>query len=217
MSGFLLYILRLIFIIVFPFALLIRGAVYAHTEYHTIPFLSIGSSVAITAFCIFLYVNIAYGYMFRKWSSRDLIKQKLVFSVVVVLIMAIHLVFFISNNNLKNSNLKKGYVELHPILRLSTSMLSKIDQKLVITDTSRKKSDYSAMGLATNENSLHFPQKDKYAYAIDLRTRGRNSIQIFLIENYYKLMGFKVLRHVGTADHLHISLYCSPHNRNNKY
>jgi len=213
MLGFLWYIIRLILIVFFPFALLVRSSVYVHTEYNTIPLISIGAGVGLTAFLVFLYVNIAYGFLFKKSSSSNLIKQKLIFSIVVVLVMAVHLVFFISSNNLKDISLKSGYVALHPILRLSTSMLSKVDKELVVTDASRERNDYTKMGLPTNENSLHFAQNDKYAYAIDLRTRGRNPIQIFLIKNYYKLMGFRVLRHIGTADHLHVSMYCAARNR----
>jgi hypothetical protein len=83
-----------------------------------------------------------------------------------------------------------------------------IDENLVITDASRVPEDYKKMGLPTNKSSLHYKQKDGYAYALDLRTNGRYEIRNFLIKSYFYFMGFNTLRHVGTDDHLHISLPC---------
>lgn len=154
---------------------------------------------------------------FNRGGGFGLLKQKLLFTLLLVVGFSIHLLFFISSKNLKTQELKSEYLELHPILRLSTGILVKIDKKLVITDASRKLEDYASMGLNANQRSLHFPQKDSYAYALDLRTNNRNEIQIFLIKGYFKLMGFDVLRHVGTADHLHISLYCPPRLRKQNF
>ena len=62
------------------------------------------------------------------------------------------------------------------------------------------------MGLPVNESSLHFEQANGYVHALDLRTQGRavwkNTASIW----WFKLLGFRTLRHVGTADHLHVSL-----------
>jgi hypothetical protein len=62
------------------------------------------------------------------------------------------------------------------------------------------------MGLPPYERSLHLRQDDGYAHAVDLRTAGRSEWRNFLMRSYYRLMGFRTLRHVGTADHLHVSL-----------
>ena len=50
---------------------------------------------------------------------------------------------------------------------------------------------------------------DGYVYAVDLRTQGRSEIRNWALEWLFQLVGFNTLRHVGTADHLHISI--SPH------
>jgi hypothetical protein len=39
-----------------------------------------------------------------------------------------------------------------------------------------------------------------------VRTNGRSKATNLLVELYFILMGFETLRHVGTADHLHVAL-----------
>ena len=70
----------------------------------------------------------------------------------------------------------------------------------------RDPGDYVAMGLTPMEASDHYRQSDGYVHALDLRTRGRPAWRNQVGEWSFRLMGFRVLRHVGTADHLHISL-----------
>jgi hypothetical protein len=41
---------------------------------------------------------------------------------------------------------------------------------------------------------------------MDLRTKGRSQARNALTVAYFRIMGFRSLRHVGTADHLHVSL-----------
>ena len=77
-------------------------------------------------------------------------------------------------------------------------------------DAARKPEDYAAMGLPVYENSLHFEQPDGYVHAVDLRTLGRSAWKNFVMSGYFRLMGFRILRHVGTADHLHVSLPARP-------
>jgi hypothetical protein len=68
--------------------------------------------------------------------------------------------------------------------------------------------DYRRMGLPSNTTSLHYQQKDGYAYAVDIRTNDRSMVRNTLMKVYFNLMGFRSLRHSGSDDHLHISLYC---------
>lgn len=56
------------------------------------------------------------------------------------------------------------------------------------------------------ETSLHFKLEDKYVHAMDLRTVGRPEWKNRITDGYFRLMGFRTLRHVGTADHVHVSL-----------
>ena len=66
--------------------------------------------------------------------------------------------------------------------------------------------DYRKMGLPTKGHSLHYHKSNGYAHAVDLRTNNHSEIRNFALKMYFKLMGFNTLRHVGTGDHLHISL-----------
>ena len=87
-----------------------------------------------------------------------------------------------------------------------TSTLILADGSLVITDTSREAADYRRMGLPVQQRSLHYRQADGWSHAIDLRTSGRAAWQNAWMQVYFEAMGFQTLRHVGTADHLHVAL-----------
>jgi hypothetical protein len=41
---------------------------------------------------------------------------------------------------------------------------------------------------------------------VDLRTAGQGAVKNRLVQLYFWMMGFRTLRHVGTADHLHVQL-----------
>lgn len=117
-----------------------------------------------------------------------------------------HMLFFAQQDNFKSKEVKSEFYSLHPLLRIGVSSLVYFDQESVVTDLERRRSDYEKMGLSVNEHSLHYPQKDGYVYAVDLRTNQRSFLRNAVVQGYFWLMGFKTLRHTGTADHLHISL-----------
>ncbi len=75
-----------------------------------------------------------------------------------------------------------------------------------MTDLGRTPADYVAMGLPVLEQSFHYRQVDGYVHAMDLRTADRGAARNWLTQAYFRLLGFRTLRHVGTADHLHVSL-----------
>ena len=56
------------------------------------------------------------------------------------------------------------------------------------------------------EASLHFKLEDRYVHAMDFRTKGRSPGRNRLTVAYFRIMGFRSLRHVAAADHLHVSL-----------
>ena len=113
---------------------------------------------------------------------------------------------FISASNVKSDEVRATYTSLQPSLRLALSTWLLADPHLVITDAERKPEDYGQMGLPPNEESLHVATSSGYVQAVDLRTVGRPEWRNFLATVYFKLMGFRTLRHAGTADHLHVSL-----------
>ena len=103
---------------------------------------------------------------------------------------------------------KRGrrHAALHPLLRLGASALILMDSDAVITDAGRTPDFYRRMGLPPNEASLHLEQESGFVHALDLRTIGRPEWRNRAAEIAFRAMGFHTLRHVGTADHLHVSL-----------
>jgi hypothetical protein len=108
--------------------------------------------------------------------------------------------------NAKTDEVREYYRNVHPLLRVALSTAILADRDIVVTDTQREPADYARMGLPTLDNSLHFVQQSGYVHAVDLRTAGRAEWKNTLMVGYFRLMGFRTLRHVGTADHLHVSL-----------
>ncbi len=112
---------------------------------------------------------------------------------------------------MKSSEIKEEYSNLHPLLKLGVSSIVLLDSKLVVTSADRVPEDYQKMGLNKKSESLHFKQDDGFTYAIDLRTNDRSEIRNQALSVYFGVMGFNVLRHIGTADHLHISMKNKAH------
>jgi len=98
------------------------------------------------------------------------------------------------------------YGSLHPLLRVALSTLILADRDLVVTDLARSPEAYAGMGLAPNDGSLHYVQRDGYTHAADLRTAGRSELKNALVRVSFWSMGFATLRHMGTGDHLHVEL-----------
>ncbi len=128
--------------------------------------------------------------------------------MLLVFSFVLYTTAFISSDNTKGSEIKEEFYSLHPVLRLASSTLFILDKKTIMTDASRIPEDYSKMGLKAIKNSLHYKQKDGYTYAIDLRTKNRSEFRNSLLRAYYFTLGFKTIRHTGTADHLHVSMPC---------
>lgn len=206
--GILLKILRVVLIIVLPFFILIRGSAFIHNRYDLGPWISLGGGAMITAFLLFIYMTFIYRKFTKKFGDSDNLQRRSLFALALVVLYCGYGLFFISSDNFKNPALKSEISELHPLLRMGVSTFILIDKSMIITDASRVPEDYKKMGLKTARNSLHYKQKDGYAYAIDLRTNNRNEGRNRAMELYFKILGFNTLRHVGTGDHLHVSLHC---------
>jgi hypothetical protein len=127
-------------------------------------------------------------------------------TAVLVLGYCLFALLYISGGNVKNEEIRETYGSLNPILRVGVSTLLLVDRDGVLTATSRSLGDYLAWGLDPNEASLHLPQGDGFVYAVDIRTRGRPEWRNRTVALYFGLMGFRTLRHVGTADHLHVAM-----------
>ena len=206
MFWFLFNVLKFIFLLVFPFILLIRGSVFLHEEYQLIPWASILGGVLMTAFVMVIYFTFFYGRFTGKIGSIKAFKRRGLLALLLVLGYSLYGILFFSTKNFKHPGLQDEMTNIHPIIRLGVSTLVHLDKSLIITDAERVPEDYRKMGLKTKAKSLHYKQSDGYSHALDLRTNGRGEFRNFLVKWYFKLMGFNTLRHVGTGDHLHISL-----------
>lgn len=208
MRKIILAIIFFIFFLLLPFIVLIRMAVYTHEHFNIHPWISIGVGVLTTAILLVVYFSGIHWRIKGKLGKAKSLKRRSLFMLSLVLIFAFNGLFYLSNANTKNKDVQKEFREIHPVLRLAVSTLIWADKDLVITDAYRIPEDYKKMGLPTKKHSLHYSQKDGYVYALDIRTLNRSGLVNFLVESYFKLMGFNTLVHGGTGTHLHVSLSC---------
>lgn len=188
---------------VLPFLLLLRGSVHAHTVWGFGPWPAVVTGVFFATLTLGFVLWAALALVgfprgFRRMASRA--------AAVLALVFVIHGLLHVGVRNVKGDAVRKEYRALHPLLRLGSTVLVLVDGDAVVTDASRSPEDYAAMGLSPVGASLHFPQDDGYVHALDLRTLGRHEWRNVLVELGYRMMGFRTLRHEGTADHLHVSL-----------
>jgi len=206
MLSFLYNLVKIVLILTLPFIILIRGAVFLHLEKGLYPSLSILVSAGLTALLLVVYFSIIYGKLTKKRTSIKYLRRRFALMFFLVGGFVLYGIVNLSSSNAKSSQVQKEFTELHPILRLGCSTVFLLDKKAIMTDAARVPEDYKKMGLKTKGSSLHYQQKDGYVHAVDLRTNGRWETRNKTLQWYFKLMGFKTLRHVGTADHLHIGL-----------
>lgn len=206
MKLFIFNLIKVIFLLILPFIALIRGAVFIHEQYELLPWLSLAGGVLISALLIFIYIVYFQAWIKGHLGNASSLKRGYWVALVLVLVYCAPGVLFLSAANAKHEEVQKEFRSLHPVLRLGVSTLIFLDKKLILTDAKRQPEDYRKMGLKTKNHSLHYKQNNGYAHAIDIRVNGRSGFRNFLIKQYFQWMGFNTLRHVGTADHLHISI-----------
>jgi len=211
MGKFLYHIFKLALLLVLPFIFLIRGSVFLHEEYHWFPWPAILGGIIATAVLLMIYFTFLYGRVYGRIGNASSVKRRLLIALFVVLGYSLYGVLYFSNENAKHTDVQKEYTRLHPILRLSVSTILFLDKDLIVTDASRVPEDYRKMGLPKKGRSLHYKQTDGFVHALDIRTKGRGELRNNLLRSYFMLMGFNTLRHVGTDDHLHISLLSHDH------
>jgi cbb3-type cytochrome oxidase subunit 3 len=188
---------------ILPFFILIRTSIFLNYSFGWNGWLALAGGITATVLLLLLYVL----YLFRKTSNkRLLLKFSLAGIGTLVFAFCFYGVLYISSVNAKNDEVRQVYRSLHPILRVAIATATFADGNLVITDIQRTPEDYAAMGISLNEGSLHFTQASGYVHAIDLRTIGHSEFRNFLLRTSLRIMGLKTIRHVGTADHLHVAL-----------
>jgi hypothetical protein len=207
MKNLVFWIFRISFLLVLPFVVLIRGSVYLHKNLEVFPRLALLGGLALTFVLLFLYLTFFYGRVTGEWGSSGSFKRRAIILMVFLLTYCGYALFYVSGANVKSPAVASEFRSLHPILRLGISTVIFVDPSLLITDADRRPEDYDTMGLKRKSESLHYRQDGGYVHAVDIRTNDRSSLRNWLLKLYFRSMGFNVLRHVGTADHLHVSLY----------
>lgn len=155
-------------------------------------------------------IGVVAGYAI--WLSRRMSGDERVRSVarwIAVPLVAAwvgYSLLYLASSNVKSAEVRAHYTSLHPVLRAALSTIILVNPDLVITDMARQAADYTRMGLPINERTRHYRQPDGWVHAVDLRTIGRGEIENRAVQLYFWSMGFSTLRHVGTADHLHVQL-----------
>lgn len=207
MLRFISNLLQLLTMLVLPFFLLIRGAVALYEWYGWHFFPSLLVMMCMVGLLLLVYLAMIWDAIFGPNKiTRKSIKAKLTLVAILILYYSGYMMFSLSAGNAKGEEVQKEFRALHPYLRLSVGTFVWLDRDVLITDVSRKGEDYREMGLSKPQHSLHYKQSTGFVHAMDLRTKGRSELRNFLLATYFNVMGFNTLRHVGTADHLHVSL-----------
>ena len=193
-------------VIALPFLVYVRASVYLY-GHGANPWVAIAVS-AILTFGVVCGCIVLVARRFRgrarvptvvKWAASPF-----------VFAWCVYAAFYLSRVNVKSDEVRAYYRAVNPILRVALSTIVLVDPDLVVTDMGRVAEDYRRMGLPINDRTKHYRQADGWVHAVDLRTRGRGEIRNRAVQLYFWSMGFSTLRHVGTADHLHVQLATRP-------
>lgn len=190
-------------VVALPFILLVRASLYLYVNQQMNTWIALAGGIVVTGIVLFGYTAYLRRRWFGTWEMSGRMFKTMVF---IVVLYSGYSMMYISSSNVKSESVRATYRSLHPILRVATSTLVLVNRDLVVTDAGRTPADYKKMGLPVREQSLHYKQASGYVEAVDIRTTGRSEIRNALVRLYFWAMGFNTLRHVGTADHLHISM-----------
>jgi len=186
-----------------PFTLLVRGALVASARWGWHAWLAVAFGALLAA----LAVSVLAWWTLRRLSLRPSFRTVAIrVGLPLVIVFCSFSLLYLSGSNAKSAGIREAYPRLHPILRLAVGTVRLVDTRIVVTDIERGPTSYAAMRLPRPTQSFHYRQKDGTVHAIDLRTEGRGSLRNGLVQLYFELLGFETVRHVGTADHLHVRL-----------
>ena len=205
-TALLLALVKALAVVALPFLVYVRAAVYLY-RHGAHPWIAILVSailtLAIVSGCVILIA--------RRFRRRARVPTVVKWAALpVVFTWCVYAAFYLSRVNVKSDDVQAYYSAVNPILRVALSTIVLVDPDLVVTDMGRVPADYRRMGLPVNDRTQHYRQSDGWVHAVDLRTRGRGEIRNRLVQLYFWSMGFSTLRHVGTADHLHVQLANRP-------
>jgi len=186
-----------------PFVLLIRGGILLYQWWGLGTWPSLLLAALATMWLLAVYAVAAGTWL---GASRELRRSFARGAMAIGAAYVVYGLVFVAGANVTSAEVRAEYRALHPLLRLGSSAIILMDSGSVITDAGRSEPDYARMGLPPRERSMHYRQRDGYVHALDLRTNGRSGLRNFSVQLAFRALGFRVIRHVGTADHLHVSL-----------
>lgn len=201
--------LKALAVVVLPFLIYVRASVYLYLKQGAHPWFAILLAAILTMGLVAGFVLLVA----RRFKRRARVRVRSVAKWValpVVFAWCVYAAFYLSRVNTKNDAVRAYYGSVNPILRVALSTVVLIDSDLMVTDMGRVAADYPRMGLPVNERTKHHRQPNGWVHAVDLRTIGRGEIRNRALQLYFWMMGFDTLRHVGTADHLHVQLALRP-------
>lgn len=186
-----------------PFFLLIRVSLLGYSHYGMNGWAALLAGIIATILVLLLYGV----YLSVKFRGKARIHRYMVRGIAgLVVAYCAYGLIYLSSYHVKSEEIRSYYRTLHPILRVTVTTASLADSDLLVTDLRRTPGDYRDMGLDPRQQSLHFEQPTGYVHAVDLRTVGKAEWKNWLTRQALHLLGFRTLRHVGTADHLHVAL-----------
>ena len=193
-------------VLALPFLVYVRASVYLY-RHGAHPWIAIIASAVLTFGIVFGGIVL----IARRFRQRARVRVMISWAVLPgVFAWCIYAAFYLSRVNVKSDAVRAYSSAVNPILRVALSTIVLFDPDLVVTDMGRVAQDYRRMGLPVNERTKHYIQADGWVHAVDLRTRGHWEIRNRVVQLYFWSMGFDTLRHVGTADHLHVQLATRP-------
>ncbi len=201
--GLMLRLAAPLVVIALPFVVLVRGAVLLYGSAHWPPWLALLASGLAMIGVVALYGAVASHKLtgrvrfvwIARWVALPLVAGFLIRGLI-----------YLDRSHAQNDAIRAEYRDTHPLLRVALATLDLADDRLVVTDMSRTAADYTRLGLPVLTNTMHGVQRDGWVHAVDIHTAGRGLLVNLLVEGYFRIMGFRTLRHVGTADHLHVEL-----------
>ena len=194
--------LKALAVVALPFLVYVRASVYLY-RHGVHPWIAILFAAIITCGIVSGFVIL----IARRFRGRARVPTVVKWAALpIVFAWCVYAAFYLSRVNVKNDAVRAYYSAVNPILRVALSTIVLIDPDLVVTDMGRVRADYRRMGLRVNDRTQPYVQPDGWVHAVDLRTRGRGVIRNRVVQLYFWSMGFSTLRHVGTADHLHVQL-----------
>lgn len=202
LTGWLMAIAKLVVIVALPFIVYVRSSVFLYA--HGAPtWAAIAGGALITLALVALFASAVARRLGGRARTRKVAKW---IAVPIVGTWCVLALFYLARVNAKSDEVHGYFLSVHPILRVALTTVILVNPDLVITDAARVSADYGRMRLPVNDRTMHYMQRDGWVHAIDLRTHGRSEITNLAVQFYFWGMGFSTLRHVGTADHLHVQL-----------